>query len=186
MEFTDEEKTFLEDLFFLTSKPVIYVANIPESDLPNGEKNKYVEKLREYCLNEGSEMIAICAAMEEEISQLDDADKHSFLKEMGLDSPGLYKLVNASYRLLDLISFLTANPQEARAWPIKTGTPACKAAGKIHSDFEKGFIRAEVISFSELEKYSSYTAAREKGLVRSEGRDYIVQDGDVILFRFNV
>lgn len=186
MALTDEEKDYTEDLFLLTSKPVIYVANIPEKDLPNGERNIYVEQLRQFCLNEGSELIAICASMEEEVSQLDDADKHSFLNEMGLDSPGLIKLVNASYNLLGLISFLTANRTEARAWPIKKGTPAHTAAGKIHSDFERGFIRAEVIPFSELEKCGSYLAAKEKGLVRSEGREYIVQDGDVILFRFNV
>ena len=156
----------------------------PRKDLPNGERNIYVEQLRQFCLNEGSELIAICASMEEEVSQLDDADKHSFLNEMGLDSPGLIKLVNASYNLLGLICFLTANRTEARAWPIKKGTPAHTAAGKIHSDFERGFIRAEVIPLVSLKMYS-YLAAKEKGLVRSEGRIYC-PGRDVILFRFNV
>jgi CRISPR-associated endonuclease Cas3-HD len=185
-ELTDEEKVFLADVFLLTSKPVIYVANIPEESLPDGRGNNYFSELREHTRQEDSGLIAICASVEEELSQLDISDRLDFLNELQLESPGLVKLIEASYSLLGLISFLTANQEEARAWPVLKGTPAHKAAGKIHSDFERGFIRAEVIPFSVLESCGSYTAAKEKGLIRSEGKDYMVQDGDVILFRFNV
>jgi len=176
----------VDQLFLLTSKPVLYAANVSEDDINSDKPNPLVEKLVNYAKNEGSEVMVICAKIEEEIAQLDDEEKAEFLKELGLSESGLDRLIKASYRLLGLISFLTAGPQEVRAWTIVKGTKAPQAAGKIHSDFEKGFIRAEVVAYDDLIKAGSYTIAKEKGLVRSEGKDYVMQDGDVTLFRFNV
>lgn len=187
LNLSDEEKQIIDQqLFLLTSKPVLYAANISENDIQSYQDNKYVKELESIAENEGSEVMVICAKIEEEIAQLDDDEKKAFLNELGLEESGLDRLIKASYRLLGLISFLTAGPKEVRAWTIKKGTKAPQAAGKIHSDFERGFIRAEIVSYDELVKCGSYAVAREKGLVRSEGRDYVMQDGDVALFRFNV
>ncbi|NMA34706.1 MAG: redox-regulated ATPase YchF [Clostridiaceae bacterium] len=185
MSFTEEEKQLVDQLFLLTSKPVLYAANVSEDDLQNSE-NHFVEELRRIADREGAELIVVCAKIEEEIAQFEDEEKKLFLEALGLKESGLDKLVRASYRLLGLISFLTAGHPEVRAWTIKRGTKAPQAAGKIHSDMERGFIRAEIVSYDDLMKCGSYAAAREKGLVRSEGKDYIMQDGDVTLFRFNV
>lgn len=185
MSFTEEEKQLVDQLFLLTSKPVLYAANVSEDDLQNSE-NHFVDELRRIADREGAELIVVCAKIEEEIAQFEDEEKKLFLEALGLKESGLDKLVRASYRLLGLISFLTAGHPEVRAWTIKRGTKAPQAAGKIHSDMERGFIRAEIVSYDDLMKCGSYAAAREKGLVRSEGKDYIMQDGDVTLFRFNV
>ncbi|TDT61868.1 redox-regulated ATPase YchF [Fonticella tunisiensis] len=187
LEMTDDEKELIKQYFLLTSKPVLYAANVSEDDVINGyENNPYVKMVEEYAKNENSEVIPICAKLEEEISKLDDEEKKEFLKDYGLDEPGLNRLIKASYRLLGLISFLTAGPDEVRAWTITEGTKAPQAAGKIHSDIERGFIRAEVTSFEDLIAAGSETAAKEKGLTRLEGKDYVMRDGDVVLFRFNV
>jgi len=180
MSFSEEEKKIVDQLFLLTSKPVLYAANVSEDDINSDKPNPLVEKLVNYAKNEGSEVMVICAKIEEEIAQLDDEEKAEFLKELGLSESGLDRLIKASYRLLGLISFLTAGPQEVRAWTIVKGTKAPQAAGKIHSDFEKGFIRAEVVAYDDLIKAGSYTIAKEKGLVRSEGKDYVMQDGDIM------
>lgn len=183
----DDEKDFITSLNLLTTKPVIYAANVSEDDLLNdGNDNSYVKQVREYSSENNSEVFVISAKIEEELSQLDDEEKEIFLNDLNLDSSGLDKLIKASYRLLGLISYLTAGEQETRAWTIKIGTKAPQAAGKIHSDFEKGFIKAEVVSYDDLINLGSYTKAKEKGLVRLEGKEYVVQDGDIILFRFNV
>ena len=152
----------------------------------DGASNDYVKRVREYCQKNGSQCFVICAKIEEEISSLDEDEKQMFLEELGIRSSGLDRLIAASYELLGLISYLTAGPTESRAWTIKKGTLAPQAAGKIHSDFERGFIRAEVVAYADLMACGSYAAARDKGLVRSEGKEYEVKDGDVILFRFNV
>lgn len=171
----------------LTSKPVIYAANVTEDDLTDdGESNEYVKTVREIAKNDNSEVFVICAKIEQEIAELDDDEKKMFLQELGLSESGLDKLVKASYRLLGLMSYLTAGPKETRAWTIKIGTKAPQAAGKIHSDFERGFIRAEIVNYDHLVQCGSFNAAKEKGLVRSEGKDYVIQDGDVVLFKFNV
>jgi hypothetical protein len=184
---TPEDKAFVESLTLLTSKPVLYAANVLEDHLADdGASNPYVEKVREYAKSEGSEVFVLCAKIEEEISDLDEGDKKEFLEELGVETSGLDRLIAASYKLLGLISFLTAGPQETRAWTIVKGTKAPQAAGKIHSDFEKGFIRAEVVAYDDLVRAGSNTAAKEQGLLRSEGKDYIFKDGDVVLFRFNV
>ncbi len=185
MDFTAEEKDMVEQLFLLTSKPVLYAANLSENDLAS-ESNAYLKELKEYASKEGAEVMTICAKIEEEIAQLDDDEKNEFLKELGLTESGLNRLIKASYKLLGLISYLTAGTPEVRAWTIVKGTKAPQAAGKIHSDFERGFIRAEIVAFKDLIECGTYAAAREKGLVRSEGKDYVMQDGDVTLFRFNV
>ncbi|GFR34882.1 redox-regulated ATPase YchF [Thermobrachium celere] len=187
LEMTEDEREMLKQYFLLTSKPVLYVANLSEDDIINGyADNPLLNKVIEYAKNENSEVIPLCAKLEEEISMLSDDEKQEFLKDYGLDEPGLNKLIRASYSLLGLISFLTAGPKEVRAWTIKRGTKAPQAAGKIHSDIERGFIRAEVISFEDLVACGLEVVAREKGLIRLEGKDYVVQDGDVIVFRFNV
>lgn len=183
----DEEKSFVESLTLLTAKPVLYAANVLEDDLADdGANNPYVQAVKEYAAKEGSEVFVLCAKIEEEIAELDEEEKKEFLAEMGVKESGLDKLIAASYKLLGLISYLTAGPTETRAWTIKKGTKAPGAAGKIHSDFERGFIRAEVVSYDDLIRLGSYTAASKAGLVRSEGKEYVVKDGDVILFRFNV
>ena len=186
MNLSDDEEQLIKGYNLLSSKPVIYVANVNEDDLIAEDDNEYVKRVKEYAAAENAEVIVVCAAIEEEIAQLEDEEKKEFLKELGLEKSGLDKLIQASYRLLGLISYLTAGPQETRAWTIKKGTLAPQAAGKIHSDMERGFIRAEVISFDDLMACGSIAAAREKGLVRVEGKDYLMKDGDVVLFRFNV
>ncbi|MDO4754347.1 MAG: DUF933 domain-containing protein, partial [Bacillota bacterium] len=184
LDLNEEEREKLRHYNLLTNKPVIYCANIDEGTI--GEENKYVKAVREYAQSQGSEVVVICSKMEQEISELADEDKEAFLKELGIAESGLDKLIKASYSLLGLISFLTAGPEESRAWTIKRGTKAPKAGGKIHTDIEKGFIRVETIAFDELVKHGSMTAAKEAGKVRLEGKDYEIKDGDVVLFRFNV
>lgn len=186
-ECTEEEQPFMDNLFLLTAKPVIYATNIsemdmgkPEDDIPN------VVKVKEYAKAEGSEVLVICAKTEEELSQMDPADSAMFLEELGLKESGLNRLIKKSYELLGLISYLTVGEKETRAWTIVKGTKAPQAAGKIHSDFERGFIRAEVVDYETLLECGGYNGAREKGKVRSEGKDYVIKDGDVVLFRFNV
>ena len=186
MVFNEEEKEIFKDLFLLTNKPTIYIANLSEDQLSSTEENETLKKVQEYAKNEGSEVITLCAKLEEDLSELDDEDKLMLMEEYNIQSSGLDKLVKASYDLLGLISYLTAGKQGVRAWTITKGTKAPQAAGKIHTDFERGFIKAEVISYDNLIEYGSTTAAKEKGLVRLEGKEYVVQDGDVILFRFNV
>lgn len=183
----EDELSWLEGYNLLTYKPVIFAANVKEEDLAdNGDSNIYVQNVREFAKKENSEVFIICAQIEQEIAELDEEEKAMFLEDLGLSESGLDKLISASYRLLGLISYLTAGKQETRAWTITKGTKAPQAAGKIHSDFERGFIRAEVVNYQDLLDCGSYSAAKEKGLVGLEGKDYIVKDGDVILFRFNV
>lgn len=186
-DLTDEEQEILDSLFLITNKPVIYAANIGESDMgKNDDEIPLVQKVKEFAKAESSEVIVICARTEEELSQLPPDEAKIFLDDLGLKESGLDKLVKASYKLLGLISYLTAGEKETRAWTIKNGTKAPQAAGKIHSDFEKGFIRAEVVDYDVLISCGSYLKAKEAGKVRSEGKDYVVKDGDVVLFRFNV
>ena len=183
----EDEQKWLAEYNLLTSKPVIFAANVSEDDLANdGADNEYVAQVREYAKKDNCEVFVICAQIEEEISELDDDEKKMFLDDLGISSSGLDKLVAASYRILGLISYLTAGETETRAWTITEGTKAPGAAGKIHSDFERGFIKAEVVNYQDLLDCGSYTKAKEKGLVRMEGKEYVVKDGDVILFRFNV
>ena len=171
----------------MTDKPVIYAANVSEEELAgDGSNNPNVTKVREYAKEEGSEVFVICAQIEQEIAELDEDEKKMFLEDLGLEESGLEKMIRASYSLLGLISYLTSGEMETKAWTIERGTKAPQAAGKIHSDFERGFIRAEVVSYEHLVEQGSMNAAKEKGLVRSEGKEYVVQDGDVVLFRFNV
>ncbi len=185
LSWEEDEKPYLRDLFLLTIKPVLYVANIAEDALAGPEPD-YVATVRAIAASENAEVVTISAKIEEEISLLEDEERALFLQDLGLEESGLDKIIKAGYHLLGLMSFLTAGPTEVRAWTIKRGTRAPQAAGKIHSDFERGFIRAEVVSFHDLMASGTYAAAREKGLVRSEGKDYVMQDGDVVLFRFNV
>lgn len=183
----EDEEEYFKNLNLLTAKPVIYAANVGEEDLANdGADNAGVQAVREYAKETVSEVFAICAQIEEEISELDDEERQMFLDDLGLKESGLEKLIRASYHLLGLMSFLTSGEDETRAWTIKQGTKAPQAAGKIHTDFERGFIKAEVVNYKDLLENGSLAAAREKGLVRMEGKEYVVQDGDVILFRFNV
>ena len=183
----EEEQELFDSYNLLTAKPVIYAANVKEEDLADdGAENEYVKTVCSIADQENSEAFVICAQIEQEISELDEEEKRMFLEELGLKESGLEKLIRASYHILGLMSYLTAGPKETRAWTIKIGTKAPQAAGKIHSDFERGFIRAEIVNYSNLVQCGSYNAAKEKGLVRSEGKEYVVQDGDVILFRFNV
>lgn len=184
---SDEEKSLLESIALLTSKPVIFAANMSEKDFKTEiENNKFLNIVKEIAAKENAEVLPICAQIEAEISELELSEKKLFLADMGLSESGLDRLITACYNLLGLISFLTAGKPEVRAWTIKKGTKAPSAAGKIHTDFEKGFIRAEVVSFSDLVSCGSIAAAKEKGLVRSEGKEYTINDGDVVLFRFNV
>ncbi len=188
MEADDEdERALLREYNLLTYKPVIYAANVAEEDLADdGASNEKVAQVRKFAGQEDSEVFVICAQIEQEISELDEDEKTMFLEELGLSESGLEKLIRASYHILGLMSFLTAGEDETRAWTIKIGTKAPQAAGKIHSDFERGFIKAEVVNYRDLLEQGSLPAAREKGLVGIEGKDYVVKDGDVILFRFNV
>ena len=183
----EDEQQWLESYNLLTYKPVMFAANVAEDDLADdGASNAGVQAVREYAKREDCEVFVVCAEIEQEIAELDDDEKSMFLEELGLKESGLEKLIKASYSLLGLISYLTAGEPEVRAWTIKKGTKAPQAAGKIHSDFERGFIRAEIVSYDDLMACGTYNAAKEKGLVRLEGKDYVVQDGDIILFRFNV
>ncbi len=186
MTFDSEQQQIVDQLFLITLKPVLYAGNVSENDLSSLEANKFLAELKEIASDEGSEVMVICAKVEEEIAQLADEEKADFLEAMGLDESGLDKLIKASYKILGLISYLTAGPQEVRAWTIIKGTKAPQAAGKIHSDFERGFIRAEIVAYNDLMACGTYNTAKEKGLVRSEGKEYVMQDGDVTLFRFNV
>ncbi len=183
----DDEKAWLDSYNLLTAKPVIFAANVAEDDLADdGAGNEHVKKVREFAKDNGCEVFVICAQIEQEIAELDDDEKAMFLEDLGLSESGLDKLIAASYRILNLMSFLTAGEDECRAWTIKIGTKAPQAAGKIHTDFERGFIKAEVVNYKDLLECGSLANAREKGLVGMEGKDYVVKDGDVILFRFNV
>ncbi|MCM8710999.1 redox-regulated ATPase YchF [Clostridium sp. SYSU_GA19001] len=187
LEMNEDESEFSKGLFLLTSKPVLYAANVSEDDLISGNtENNYVLKVREYAAGENSEVVTICARLEEEVSSLDDEEKLEMLREYGLEETGLDKLIHSSYKLLGLMSFLTAGVQEVRAWTISKGTKAPQAAGKIHSDIERGFIRAEIITYDKLVECGSEALAKEKGYFRLEGKDYVMQDGDVVNFRFNV
>ena len=187
VEMTSDEKALLDTVDILTSKPVIYACNMSEGDFSSGiENNARYKAVKEIAEKEGSEVLPICAELEAQIAELSDDEKELFLSELGITSGGLDLLIEKSYDLLGLMSYLTAGTPEVRAWTIKKGTKAPQAAGKIHSDFERGFIRAEVVSFDDLMKCGSMQAAKEKGLVRSEGKEYVMQDGDIVLFRFNV
>lgn len=183
----EDEEAYFKEYNLLTAKLVIYAANVAEDDLADdGASNENVKKVREYASKEGSEVFVISAAIEQDLAELDDEEKAMFLEELGLEESGLDKLIKASYSLLGLISYLTAGEDECRAWTITEGTKAPQAAGKIHTDFERGFIKAEVVNYSDLMDCGSLSNARDKGLVGMEGKDYVVKDGDVILFRFNV
>ena len=184
LELSEEEKEIIKDSFLLTMKPILYVTNISENEI--SEDNEYVKKVREYAKNENAKVIKLCVKIEEELSGLEDKDKKEMLEALGMDESGLDKVIKESYDLLGLMSFLTAGKPEVRAWTIKKGTKAPEAAGKIHSDIQRGFIRAEVVSYEDLIKLGSLNEAKDKGLVRSEGKEYIMQDGDIVLFRFNV
>lgn len=186
LETNEEEKEIIKGLFLLTSKPVLYAANISEEDLTLDNDNELVKLVKKFASRENSEVVTICARLEEELSSLEEEEKLELLKEYGLRDTGLHKLIQSSYKLLGLMSFLTAGVQEVRAWTINNGTKAPEAAGKIHSDIERGFIRAEIISYHKLVECGSEAAAKEKGYYRLEGKEYIMQDGDVVNFRFNV
>ncbi len=187
LDYTDEELALMKDVFLITMKPVIYAANVAEDDFSKGiENNQLLARVKEYAAGEGSEVMPVSARIEEEISQLEEDERGMFLEELGMTESGLDRLIKASYSLLGLISYLTAGEPEVRAWTIKEGTKAPQAAGKIHSDFERGFIRAEVVHYNDLMECGTMAAAKEKGLVRSEGKEYIMKDGDIVLFRFNV
>ena len=185
LEYTDEELEIVRDGFLLTMKPILYVANVSEDQLLD-ENDANVNSVKEYAKQDKAEVIKLCVKIEEELSSLDGNDKKEMLEALGLEESGLDKVIKASYDLLGLMSFLTAGEPEVRAWTIKKGTKAPQAAGKIHSDIERGFIRAEIVSYDDLMREGSMTAAKEKGLVRSEGKEYLMQDGDIVLFKFNV
>jgi GTP-binding protein YchF len=184
-DLTDEEQELIKDAFLLTMKPVLYVANISDTDMGKPD-NEYVTRVKEYAKEHNSGCISLCAKIEEELSVLEGDDKKEMLATFGLDTSGLDRVITASYDLLGLMSFLTAGKKETRAWTIKKGTKAPQAAGKIHTDFERGFIKAEIVSYKDLVECQSYVTAKEKGLVRQEGKDYVMQDGDVVEFKFNV
>ena len=184
LELNDDEKEIVKDAFLLTMKPILYVANMSESDI--GKENDYVKKVKEYAKQENSEVVPLCVKIEEELSSLEGDEKKEMLEAMGLDESGLDKVIKASYDLLGLMSFLTAGKKEVRAWTIKKGTKAPQAAGKIHTDFERGFIKAEIVSYDDLVKLGSYQKTKEAGLIRLEGKDYVMQNGDIVEFKFNV
>ena len=184
-ELTDEEKELVKDVFLLTTKPILYVANISENDIGKDD-NEYVKKVKEYAKNDNAEVIKLCAKIEEDLSSLDDKDRKEMLEALGLQESGLDKVVKACYDLLGLMSYLTAGKTETRAWTIKKGTKAPQAAGKIHTDFERGFIKAEIVSYEDLIENGSMQKAKEKGLVRMEGKEYVMQEGDIVEFKFNV
>ena len=186
IEFNEEEKEIVKDIFLLTIKPILYIANVSEEQLENVKEDSNVKKVVEYAKNENAEVVPLCVKMEEEISTLEGQDKKEMLEMYNLDESGLDKVIKKSYDLLGLMSFLTAGEPEVRAWTIKKGTKAPEAAGKIHSDIQRGFIKAEIVSYEDLIKSGNMVQAREKGLVRSEGKEYVMQDGDIVLFKFNV
>ena len=186
MEFSEEEQEILKDIYLLTIKPILYIANVSEEQLENPFDDKYVDQVVEYAKGENAEVIPLCVKIEEELASLNGEDKKEMLEALGLKESGLDKVIKASYNLLGLMSYLTAGEPEVRAWTIKKGTKAPEAAGKIHSDMERGFIRAEIVSYNDLVREGSMNAVKEKGLLRSEGKDYIMQEGDIVLFRFNV
>ena len=186
IEFNEDEQELVKDMFLLTTKPILYVANVSEDQLEDAENDELVKQVKEYASTEKAEVIPLCVKIEEELSGLEDDDKKEMLEALGLEESGLDKVIKRSYDLLGLMSFLTAGEPEVRAWTIKKGTKAPQAAGKIHSDIERGFIKAEVVSYDDLIREGSMVAAKEKGLVRSEGKEYIMQDGDIVLFKFNV
>ncbi|MBP2099145.1 GTP-binding protein YchF [Enterococcus rivorum] len=186
IEFTEEEQKIVRSLFLLTAKPILYVANVSEDEVSDSDNNPYVQKVRAFAANENAEVIVVCARAEEEIAELDEEDKADFLEALGIEESGLDQLIRAAYDLLGLATYFTAGEQEVRAWTFRKGIKAPQAAGIIHTDFERGFIRAETVSFDDLNTYGNMQAAKEAGKVRLEGKEYIVQDGDVMLFRFNV
>lgn len=186
IDFNEDEKILVKDMFLLTTKPIIYIANVSEEQLENAKEEPSVKKVIEYAKEEKAEVVPLCVKVEEELSSLSDEDKKEMLEVYGLEEAGLDKVIKKSYDLLGLMSFLTAGEPEVRAWTIKKGTTAPQAAGKIHSDIERGFIKAEIVSYDDLIREGSMNAAKEKGLVRSEGKEYIMQDGDIVLFKFNV
>ena len=186
VELNEEESELIKDTFLLTMKPTLYIANVSEEQLQDAQNDENVKRVMEYAKSEGAEVIPLCIKIEEELASLEEQDKKEMLDALGLNESGLDKVIKASYDLLGLMSFLTAGETEVRAWTIKKGTKAPQAAGKIHSDIERGFIRAEIVSYDDLIREGSMNAAKEKGLVRSEGKEYIMKDGDVVLFRFNV
>ncbi len=186
IDFNEDEQVLVKDMFLLTTKPILYIANVSEDQLEDAENDELVKQVKEYASNEKAEVIPLCVKIEEELSGLEDDDKKEMLEALGLEESGLDKVIKRSYDLLGLMSFLTAGEPEVRAWTIKKGTKAPQAAGKIHSDIERGFIKAEVVSYDDLIREGSMVAAKEKGLVRSEGKEYIMQDGDIVLFKFNV
>lgn len=186
IDFSEDEQELVKEMFLLTTKPILYVANVSEEQLEDIDNDELVNQVRKYAGDENAEVIPLCIKIEEELSGLEDEDKKEMLDALGFDESGLDKVIKKSYDLLGLMSFLTAGEPEVRAWTIKKGTKAPQAAGKIHSDIERGFIKAEVVSFDDLIREGSMVAAKEKGLVRSEGKEYIMQDGDIVLFKFNV
>jgi GTP-binding protein YchF len=186
MDFTEDELEIISQSPLLTMKPVIYASNISEDDIATPEENEYYNQLKALADSEKSGIIAVCASLEAEFAELDASEREEFLADLGLTESGLVRLINESYSLLGLISFLTAGPKEVRAWTITKGMTAPQSAGKIHSDFERGFIRAEIVSFDDLMRLGSINAAKEAGVYRSEGKEYVMKDGDVVLFRFNV
>ncbi|MBO0470449.1 redox-regulated ATPase YchF [Enterococcus sp. DIV0242_7C1] len=186
IDFTEDEQKIVKSLFLLTAKPILYVANVSEDEVSDSDNNPYVQQVRTFAANENAEVIVVCARAEEEIAELDDEDKAEFLEALGIEESGLDQLIRAAYDLLGLATYFTAGEQEVRAWTFRKGIKAPQAAGIIHTDFERGFIRAETVSFDDLNTYGNMQAAKEAGKVRLEGKEYIVQDGDVMLFRFNV
>ncbi len=186
VELSDDEAAIMKGIHLLTQKPVLYVANVHEDEIADGEVNAYVRQVMDYAAQEGTEVVVISAKVESEIAELEGEDKAMFLEELGIQESGLDQLIKAAYRLLGLDTYFTAGVQEVRAWTIRRGTKAPQAAGVIHTDFERGFIRAEVIHYDELLSVGSMTAAKEKGLLRLEGKEYVVKDGDIMHFRFNV
>ena len=186
IEFSDDELPIVKGLFLLTTKPVLYVANVAEDEVADVEGNEYVQQVKKFAAEENAEVITVCARAEEEIAELDDEDKQDFLEALGIEESGLDLLIRASYYLLGQATYFTAGEQEVRAWTFKVGMKAPECAGVIHTDFERGFIRAETVSYDDLKEHGSMSAAKEAGRVRSEGKEYIVKDGDVMLFRFNV
>lgn len=186
IDYTKEEQELVKDMFLLTTKPILYIANVSEEQIEDPENDENVKKVKEYALKENAEVIPLCVKIEEELSGLDDNDKKEMLEALGLEESGLDKVIKKSYDLLGLMSFLTAGKKEVRAWTIKKGTKAPQAAGKIHSDFERGFIKAEIVSYDDLIKNGSYQKVKELGLVRLEGKEYVMQDGDIVEFKFNV
>ncbi len=186
IDFSEEEQEMVKEMFLLTTKPILYIANVSEEQLEDAQNDEMVKKVKEYAEREKAEVIPLCVKIEEELSGLEEEDKREMLEALGLEESGLDKVIKKSYDLLGLMSFLTAGEPEVRAWTIKKGTKAPQAAGKIHSDIERGFIKADVVSYDELIKVGSMVNAKEKGLVRSEGKEYIMKDGDIVLFKFNV